>query len=55
MNLYNLNHSQNNIKTIKKAIIFEGEKSCLLYQSYFGMENDISVACCGSSISNAQI
>jgi hypothetical protein len=40
---------------MKKAIIFEGEKSCLLYQSYFGLENDISVACCGSSVSNYQI
>ena len=39
----------------KKVIIFEGEKSPLLYESYFGMENDISVACCGSSLSNYQI
>ena len=31
------------------------EKSCLLYQSYFGIENDISVAVCGSSISAYQI
>lgn len=31
------------------------EKSCLLYQTYFGIDNDISVACCGSSISNYQI
>ena len=31
------------------------EKSCLLYKSYFGLENDISVACCGSSISATQI
>ena len=31
------------------------EKSCLLYQSYFGLENDISVACCGSSVSAYQI
>jgi len=31
------------------------EKSCLLYQSYFGLENDISVACCGSSVSSYQI
>ena len=30
------------------------EKSCLLYKSYFGEENDISVACCGSSISAYQ-
>ena len=55
MNLYNLNNSQKNIKIIKKAIIFEGEKSCLLYQSYFGLDNDISVACCGSSVSSYQM
>lgn len=55
MNLYNLNNSKENIKTMGKAIIFESEKSCLLYQSYFGIENDISVACCGSNISAYQI
>ena len=55
MNLYNFNHSKDNIKIIKKAIIFEGEKSTLLYKSYFGLENDISVACCGSSVSAYQI
>lgn len=55
MNLYNFNHSKDNIKIMKKAIIFEGEKSCLLYKSYFGLENDISVACCGSSVSAYQI
>jgi hypothetical protein len=55
MNLYNFNHSKDNIKLMKKAIIFEGEKSCLLYKSYFGLENDISVACCGSSVSAYQI
>ena len=31
------------------------EKSTLLYKSYFGLENDISVACCGSSVSAYQI
>ena len=35
--------------------LFEGEKSCLLYQSYFGISSDISVACCGSSISSIQL
>ena len=48
-NLYNLNHSKNNITKMKKAFVFEGEKSCLLYRSYFGEENDISAANCGSS------
>ena len=54
-NLYNLNNSKDNIRKIKKAIIFEGEKSCLKYASYFGIENDISVAVCGSSLTNYQI
>lgn len=48
-NLYNLNNSKDNIKRMKKAFVFEGEKSPMLYASYFGEENDISVACCGSS------
>ena len=55
LNLYNLNNSKQQISKIKKAIIFEGEKSCLLYQSYFGRENDISVACCGSAVSSWQM
>ena len=53
MNLYNLDHSKDNISMIGKAIIFESEKSCLLYRSYF--DYDISVACCGSNISAHQI
>ena len=47
--VYNLNHSKENIKKIKKAIIFESEKSCLKYRSFFGKENDISCAVCGSN------
>ena len=54
-NLYNLNKSKDAIKIMKKAIVFESEKSCLLFASYFGMENDISVACCGSSLLAHQI
>jgi len=55
MNLYNLNNSRFNISKIKKAIIFESEKSTLLYQTYFGFDNDISTACCGSNISAYQM
>ena len=54
-NLYNLNNSKDNIKIIKKVIVYEGEKSCLLYASYFGEENDISVACCGRSLITYQV
>ena len=54
-NLYNLNNSKDAIKIIKKVIVFEGEKSPLLYASYFGIENDITVACCGSNLLNNQM
>lgn len=54
-NLYNLNNSKEAIKTLKKAIVFEGEKSPLLYASYFGSENDITVACCGNNLLNNQV
>lgn len=53
--LYNLNNSKDNIHIMKKAIVFEGEKGCLMYPSYFGEENDISVACCGSSLITYQV
>jgi len=53
-NLYNINNSKNHIKEFKKVIIFEGEKSPLLYASYFGQENDITVACCGNNLSSYQ-
>lgn len=55
MNLYNLNRVRDNIARMQKAVIFEGEKSALLFQSYFGADADISVACCGSSVSAFQI
>ena len=53
-NLYNLNMSKENISRMKKVFVFEGEKSCLLFGSYFGLENDLSVAVCGSSFINYQ-
>ena len=54
-NLYNINISGNNISLYKRAFVFESEKSCLLYNSYFGRDNDISVAICGSSLNNYQV
>jgi DNA primase len=51
MNLFNLNNSKKNISSIGKVIVLESEKSCLQYQTYFGVENDITVACCGSNLS----
>lgn len=53
--LYNLNNSKDNIRRMKKAFVFESEKSCMKYASYFGKENDLSVACCGSSLIAYQV
>lgn len=55
LNLYNFNLSKDNIKKAKMAIVFEAEKSCMKYRTFFGKDNDISVACCGSSISPQQM
>jgi hypothetical protein len=54
LNLYGLNISKDNIQESGVAIIFEGEKSCLLYDTYFN-DNNISVACCGSSFNKRQL
>ncbi len=54
-NLYNLNNSKTNISALKKAFVFEGEKSTLQYANYFGLENDLSVAVCGSSLVSYQV
>ena len=53
-NLYNINNSKDNIKKMKIAILGEGEKFCLSYASFFGLENDITVACCGSNLTSHQ-
>lgn len=54
LNVYGLNWAKENIPLLKKVIVFEGEKSVLQYMSYFGTDNVIAVACCGSSISEHQ-
>ena len=53
--VYNLNNSKKAISQFQKVIVFEGEKSCLKYASYFGQKSDISVACCGSNLINYQV
>ena len=51
MNLYGLNWAKDNIRSFKKAVVVESEKSVLQYMSFMGIENNIAVACCGSSFS----
>lgn len=54
-NLYYINKAAAAIKTFRKAIILEGEKSPLQYASLYGEENCIAVASCGSSVTSYQI
>lgn len=49
-NLYGLNLVKDNIAKFKIAIVAEGEKSVLQYETMFGRNNNICVAVCGSSI-----
>lgn len=53
-NLYNINNSAKNIQELGIAIVGEGEKFCLGYASFFGKDNDIAVACCGSNLTKYQ-
>ena len=55
LNLYGINWAKDTIKSMKKAIVYESEKSVLKQMSYFGIDNNISVACCGSSLSSYQV
>jgi hypothetical protein len=55
LNIYNFNNSRCVIPKAKSAIIFEGEKSVLKFQTMFGFDNDTSVACCGSNVTSYQI
>lgn len=49
-NLYGLNLVKENISRYKVALIAEGEKSVLQYNTMYGFERNICVAACGSSI-----
>lgn len=51
--LYGLDKNKENIQKMKVAIAFEGEKSVMMYDSYF--DNNISVATCGSNLSRHQV
>ena len=53
LNLYGLNINKNNINQRQFAIVFEGEKSVLLMDSYY--PNSTAVATCGSSLHKAQV
>ena len=54
LNLYGLDIVKNNIKRLHKAIIVEGEKSCLKSWEFY-KDNSIVVACCGSHLNKNQV
>lgn len=54
-NLYGYYENIGNIRTKRRAVLYEGEKSVLLHGSYYGIENNIALAVAGNKISNEQI
>lgn len=50
-NVYGLNHTKDNIRRLKKCLIFEGEKSVLKAEQMYG-NNNFTVAVLGSNISS---
>lgn len=53
-NLYGIHINQDKIKSCKKVLLVEGEKSVMQNHTYFG-DDDFSLAVCGSEISTNQI
>lgn len=54
-NLYGIFENKEPIQRSKTVFIFEAEKSVILYDSYFGKEQNYSLATCGNKISQEQI
>lgn len=54
-NLYGLNLNKNNIRAAKFAIVSEGEKSVLQFETMYGRDKNIVVAACGSSFHKYQL
>lgn len=52
-NLYGINVTQNKIKSIKKVMLVESEKSCMQNYSYFG-DDSFVLATCGGNITLTQ-
>ena len=52
-NLYGINVTQEKIKSIKKVMLVESEKSCLQNYSFFG-DDSFALATCGSNITLTQ-
>lgn len=52
-NLYGLNITKEDIKKERRVVLFEAEKSVLLYDGYF--ESNTAAAVCGSNFNKAQL
>ena len=54
-NLYGLNLNKECIKSKRKIMLVEAEKSVMQMASFFSIENNYSVAICGSNLTKRQI
>lgn len=54
-NLYGIHLNKDCIKSKRKILLVEAEKSVMQCASFFGLENNFALAVCGSNLSKAQI
>lgn len=54
-NLYGLYENQENIRRIRRVLVYEGEKSVLQAATFYGSDSCWAVATCGSSFSKEQM
>ena len=54
LNLYGANITKDAIMKTKRVVVFEGEKSVLLMDTFFG-EDNLAVAVCGSNLHKVQV
>lgn len=50
-NFYGINKNKENIKRKKAVVLVEGEKAVLQAETYYGRDNNITLAICGSNVS----
>lgn len=55
MNLYGIHKNKDNIKSLKKVIVVEAEKSVIQAENILGRENNITVATCSFNITKFQM
>ncbi len=55
LNLYGINFNKDAIERARSVVLVEGEKGTLLYNDFYGSDNNNSLAVCGSNFNKLQL